>query len=221
MRVYHSLFHDPEEYLAIWDRITQKRPVVGIAGNDAHQNNGMRIIVTPRGTLALTDTSPKGNPAMEWTNFVARRIAKGHNPGDTLWRWDMDLYERSYHFVNTHLLAPHKTTEDLRAALESGHAYVAFDSLVTASGFDFAYRAPGVRAVMGDQVNLEPGAVLLASAPVDCWLRLLRNGGFVVESRGTSLRFPVDQPGVYRVEARLEVQGGAVPWIYSNPIYLQ
>ena len=220
MRVYHTLFHDPGDYLAIWDRLTQQRPVVGIAGNDAHQTNGLRLVVTATGTLALTDTSPKGRPLKEWNNWLARRVAGRYERGATLWRWDADLYERSYHFVNTHLLAPKKTPGDLRTALEAGHAYVGFDSLVTASGFDFSYQGPGVKGLMGDQVRLEPGAVLEAQAPVPSLLRLIRNGQRITEQRGRSLRYPVEQPGVFRVEAHLEVEGRLAPWIYANPIYI-
>ncbi len=257
MRVYHTLFHDPGEYLAIWDRLTsqtsaealaggniqagafcrdsqrpalgagsgQRRAVVAIAGNDAHQNNGMRLIVGHGRALVLTDTSPSGRPLFgrwsEFHNWPARRVAGRRRPGETLWRWDADLYERSYHFVNTHLLSAAKDEAALRKALEAGHAYVAFDSLVTATGFDFAYTAPGERAILGDQAKLKPGGVLEAQAPVECLLRLLRNGRQVMEQRGRSLRYTVQQPGVYRVEGHLEVLGERVPWIYANPIYIQ
>ena len=30
-----------------------------------------------------------------------------------------------------------------------------------------------------------------------------------------------DQPGVYRIEAWVEIGGEVRPWIYSNPIYLR
>lgn len=223
MRVYHTLFYEPAEYLAIWDRLTERRRVVAVAGNDAHQNNGVRLVVTRAGTLVLTDTSPSGKPWTEYRNWYARRVARRHAPGDTVWRWDADLYERSYHFVNTHLLARRKRAEDLRAALEAGHAYVAFDSLVTATGFDFAYTAPGGRAgaVMGDELPFRSGGLLEAKAPVESVLRLLRNGRQVFEQQGRSLRYAVPQPGVYRVEAHLKVRGKLMPWIYSNPIYLR
>ena len=45
MQVYHGLFHDPAPYLAIFDHLTEKRRITAIAGNDAHQNNGLRLIV--------------------------------------------------------------------------------------------------------------------------------------------------------------------------------
>jgi hypothetical protein len=221
MRVYHGLFHDPAEYLAIWDRLTARRRITGIAGNDAHQNNGLRVIVTARGTLALTDTSPKGKALVEWNNWLARRVASGRRAGDTVWRWDADLYERSFHFVNTHLLAPAKTETALRAALEAGHAYVAFDSLVTATGFNFSYAAGHRRSVMGDEVALEPGGMLRVESPLPAAIVLVRNGHQLAEAQGRFFRFPLREPGVYRAEVRLNVLGRATPWIYSNPIYVK
>jgi plastocyanin len=221
MQVYHSLFHDPAPYLAIWDRLTAGRRVVGIAGNDAHQNNGLRLIVSKKGVLILTDTGPKQEPLVEFNGWVGRRIASGKETGTTLWRWDIDLYERSYHFVNTHLLARQRSAESLRQALEAGHAYVAFDSLVTATGFDFSYKDPAAKATMGDQVKFVPKGKLEVYAPADCQMRLKRDGRQVAESRGRSLHFNVDRPGVYRVETSLDVLGESVPWIYSNPIYVR
>lgn len=151
-------------------------------------------------------------------------------PGRTLWRTDADLYERSFRFVSTHLLALANTEPDLRRALESGHAYVAFDSLVTATGFDFALLPPGrgragmpipTRAIMGGEVKFEPGDVLKIQTPVAATLRLIRGGRLIREQRGQRLLFPVHSPGVYRAEAHLSVRGKSLPWIYSNPIYIR
>ncbi len=218
MQVYHALFHDPAPYLAIWDRMTQTRRIVGVAGNDAHQNNGMRLIVSKKGELILTDTGPKEGPLIAFRNFLARSWVKGKQPGTTLWRWDVDLYERSFHFVNTHLLVRARTVPALREALDGGHSYVAFDSLVNATGFDFSYRNKDVHAVMGDQA--EPGGQLSVYVPAQAVIRILRDGKEVARQPGPTLSYAANQPGVYRAEAHLEVDGRSIPWIYSNPIYL-
>lgn len=222
MQMYHGLFRDPAEYLAIWDRLNQQRRIVAIAGNDAHQNNGMRLIVSPSGTLLLTDTGPfKGKPMAEFKNWIARHYAEGRAPGETLWRWDIDLYERSLGFVNTHLLAPGQSPAELRAALEAGHAYVAFDSLVTATGFDFYYHLDDERTAMGDQAAFSTSGVFNAVLPAEGILVLKRNGVKIAEERGSEMRYTPTQPGVYRVEGYLEAVGQVIPWIYSNPIYLK
>ncbi len=228
MRVFHQLFREPREYLALWDRLAQRRKVVGIAGNDAHQNNGIRLAVTKQGTIILTDTSgAEQAPWWEGGGRISRALARAAfgelAPERTLWRIDADLYERSFRFVNTHLLAPAKTEQDLRRALESGHAYVAFDSLVTATGFDFWLAGPdgGRQAIMGDDAPFHSGPVLRIDTPADATLRLIRDGRLLREQQGRQLLWPVPAPGVYRAEAHLRVRGKRAPWIYSNCIYIR
>ena len=224
MEVFYGLFHDPAGYVAIWDHLTREdggRRVVAIAGNDAHQNNGVRLVVAANGGLVLTDTSPKIDPMMKLNNWLARRYAAGHKVGETVWRWDADLYERSFRFVNTHLITTGRSPQELRAALEAGHGYVAFDSLVTASGFDFSYRAVDQHFIMGDEAPLSPQGVLSVDLPVSALISLERNGVPVAQAHDTQLRYTPTEPGVYRVEVFLDYDGTALPWIYSNPIYLK
>jgi len=57
--------------------------------------------------------------------------------------------------------------------------------------------------------------------PVASKLRLIHNGSVVQETTGTNLTFEAKEPGPYRVEAWLTVDGEDRPWIYSNPVYLK
>ena len=228
LRVYYRIFREPREYLALWDRFTTRRRVVGIAGNDAHQNNGARLVVRAGGALLLTDTSgnPHKAPWLVLADPLSRHLARWRfgalTPGRTLWRVDADLYERTFRFVSTHLLASSRTESALRRALEEGHAYVAFDSLAAATGFDFALRQAGARrAIMGDEVAFGPQQVLEARVPIEAVLRLVRGGRIIRQQAGRRLLFPVHSPGVYRIEAHLQVRGQLLPWIYSNPIYVR
>jgi hypothetical protein len=246
MEVLHQLFQEPRDYLALWDRFTQGRRVIGIAGNDAHQNNGLRLIVSRDGAVVVTDTGkkePRFLSGYDWLSRSLTRICFGPlTPGRTLWRTDADLYERIFRFVNTHLLAAGKNEQAIRAALENGHAYVAFDSLVTSTGFDFAlYPDAGSfspdasidrpltitrhtsrpEAIMGDEVPFQPGRSLVVTTPVPAFIRIVRNGGAADAQFGTRAAFSVAAPGVYRAEALLRVRGQLIPWIYSNPIYIR
>jgi len=228
LRVYYRIFREPHEYLALWDRFTTRRRVVGIAGNDAHQNNGARLVVRADGALLLTDTSgnPHKAPWLVLADPLSRHLARWRfgdlTPGRTLWRADADLYERTFRFVSTHLLASSRTESALRRALEEGHAYVAFDSLAAATGFDFALRQAGARrAIMGDEVAFGPQEVLEVRVPVEAVLRLVHGGHVIRRQTGRRLLFPVHSPGVYRIEAHLQVRGQLLPWIYSNPIYVR
>jgi hypothetical protein len=51
---------------------------------------------------------------------------------------------------------------------------------------------------------------------------LLRDGDPVARApAATELVHRVEEPGVYRVEARLQAYGRARTWILSNPVYLR
>jgi hypothetical protein len=151
-------------------------------------------------------------------------MTKGHKPGDILARVDIDPYERSFWNSSTHVLAPKLDEPTLRAALKAGHAYVAHDWMCEATGFRFdAVSADGQPVgIMGDEVNFADGLKLRAQFPLACQTRLLRDGVQVAVTAGKAgAEFPVKEPGVYRLEAWLTVDGEPRPWIFANPIYVR
>jgi hypothetical protein len=179
--------------LAEWDRFTKTRRFIGLAGNDAHQN--------------------------------LRALGRQADP-----------YALSFKAVNTHVLAPTGTSgtsktvapeltrEGFVAALRAGRSFAAFNILADAGGFRFAaHREDGgpVAAVMGDELPLEEGLVLVAQSPVPGLLELLRDGVPIRRQEGRELRHQVDRPGVYRVEVSLNVVDRWRPWIFANPIYVR
>ena len=179
--------------LVEWDRLTKTRRFVGLAGNDAHQN--LKVL---------------GRQA--------------------------DPYPLTFKAVNTHVLAPLGVTESLRSlappltadnlmsALRAGRCFVSFNLLADAAGFRFAAHAGDggpVVAVMGDEVPLQDGLVLIAQCPVPGAVELLRDGVPIRRQEGRELQHRVDRPGVYRTEVSLPVVDRWRPWIFSNPIYVR
>jgi acetyl esterase/lipase len=133
---------------------------------------------------------------------------------------DFDPYERSFRYVSTHLLARALTEANLRDALAAGRAYVAHDWLADATGFSFqASNNLGVFD-MGDTVPLAGSTRITAQTAVPARLKLLRDGEMVAEASSASLNFAVKEPGAYRLEAWLDIDGEQRPWIYANPIYV-
>jgi hypothetical protein len=59
-------------------------------------------------------------------------------------------------------------------------------------------------------------AVAVAGAAVTT-----RDGAVVAATTGDHLSHDTSEPGVYRVEARVDAHGGARTWLVSNPIYLR
>jgi hypothetical protein len=49
----------------------------------------------------------------------------------------------------------------------------------------------------------------------------MRDGKVVLERDGYEIDYPVEGPGVYRVEVWLKVADEDRPWILTNPIYVR
>jgi hypothetical protein len=151
-------------------------------------------------------------------------MTKGHQPGDVLARIDLDPYSRSFLNVSTHILAPELDEPSIRRALREGHAYVSHDWICDPTGFRFeALDGPvdSPRALMGDEVKASPTLRLVAQTPVSCRIRLLRDGRPIEDRADDRLDVAVKEPGVYRIEAWLTLDGEERPWIYANPIYVR
>ncbi len=133
----------------------------------------------------------------------------------------IDPYELSFNFVRTHILAQNLTETEVLAALARGHAYVAFDILSDATGFGFWAEGDKILGLQGDEVLFRPDLRLVIQTPVVGLIELVRNG--TVIRRATALRLiaPLEEPGVYRVQVALKIDGRWRPWIFSNPIYVR
>ena len=132
-----------------------------------------------------------------------------------------DPYEVSFRNLTTHILARELTEPEVRRALRDGHAYVSHDWLCDPTGFAFgAVNNLGVFP-MGDPALMAGTTRIVGLTPLPARLKLIHNGEKVFEAVGTNLTFTAKQPGAYRLEAWLTMDGEERPWIYSNPIYLR
>lgn len=223
---FAALFDEQKNLLARWDRLNagyldSNRRVVGIAGNDSHQNVG--ISVEPgEGGLVIKDALGKivSQPSNKKTGGLPA-VAVGGAP---LIAHTFDPYEVSFGYVSTHLLLDEGSPvseETLFDALLKGRAYVAFDWMADPTGFRFTASGNGKSTPVGGDMALADRPTLKVQANLPCVLRLLRNGEEVRRVEGAELSEAVLQPGVYRAEAWLQVGNESRPWIYSNPIYVK
>jgi hypothetical protein len=132
-------------------------------------------------------------------------------------------YRRTFRFIRTHVLLsepPARELEHDRAlvfgALREGRCYIAVDSIAPARGFRFE----GGDVPMGGEAPAGRRTLHVRS-PLAARLRLLRDGAELAAGEGTSLDVEVEEPGVYRVEARRHAKGRERTWIVSNPVYLR
>jgi hypothetical protein len=176
--IFMSIQDYPAWHLKKWDQVSQSRKVVGIAGNDAHQN----------------------------VRVMGRQL---------------DSYPLSFRFVDTHVLAPEFNEASILSALRAGHAYVAFDLLSDATGFLFTVSSGGNPGMLGDEVGLTGEQVLTVQVPTPGLIVLMKDGQQFRQCVCSTFSVPAADPGVYRVEVFLKIQGQWRPWIFSNPIYLR
>jgi acetyl esterase/lipase len=169
---------------------------------------------------AATEALPE--PLAHWDQATSAQPV----PGFAKASLPEDGASRTIAFRNTttHILANQFTPQEILEAVKQGHVYVAHDWLCDSTGFRFfADNNFGVFE-MGDAVGtgLVAGATkITATVSVPAQLKLIRNGATVLEVTGTQLDYTVHDEGSYRLEAWLEADGEARPWIFSNPIYVR
>ena len=219
---FSTLQDYPADYLRRWDQLCERSPHTGVAANDAHQNTGLSIRLLDSDKLRVENAL--GEKLLELDAGalpILQPLRKGKKAGDVLFKIQLDPYECSLRHVGTHLLLTELSESAVREALENGRAFVAFDWIADATGFDFAAISPSRRYEMGSRVSLEKPLTLRVQAPLPAKWKLVRDGKVESESFGRSAEFAVDKPGNYRVEAWLTVAGEEMIWILSNPIYVK
>jgi len=219
---FSALQDYPADYLRRWDQLCEKAPHTGVAANDSHQNVGLVVRLLDKDQVRLEDALGKKLFEVNADLLPALRpLRKDRKPGDVLFRLYLDPYENSLRHVGTHLLLRELNEKAVWEALQAGRAYVAFDCLADASGFDFAARSGTRRLEMGSRSHFHKGLNLRGGAALPGHWKLLRDGKVVSESSGREFHFAVARPGNYRVEVWLKVAGEGMIWILSNPLYVR
>ena len=183
--VLRTVFVRPEEFLGHWDELNRTRHITGVAGNDCHQNVGVRVIYTPADTIRVEDTSPKTLTEfkLNWFTRPFARLCFGPlTPNRKLFHVQLDPYERTARFVNTHVLAHALAEPALLDGLRAGRVFVGFDMIADSSGFrwlavdgtNYAVMGGGCRIHSGDA----PGCEVAPALPIhDSQERLRRSPG--------------------------------------------
>jgi len=219
--LYWQMFSRPTDSLRRWDDLNRTRHLTGVAGNDCHQNVGFRGFYTAEGAIRVEGTSPETlrEFKLNWlTRLVARGIFGRLEPNRKLFHVQLDPYERSARFVNTHVLARELSEAAILDSLRAGRVFVGFDLIADGASFRWFARDPSGSAVMGEARPASSETHLHARSPVPCRLTLVKDGKVVQRSESRAADWTPSGPGQYRVEAELKVLGEWVPWVYANPI---
>jgi hypothetical protein len=219
MEVFGASQDYPAEIIAKWDRDLIQQRATGVAANDCHHNQVFTITAAPPDGLLINAIGASGRKV---TVKQAPRVAEmigNRQDGDVIAKLDFDPYERSLRYITTHFLMRELNEDSVRRTLRQSRVYVAHDWLCDPTGFAFIMETGGKRTgVMGDEMKMRKGMNLRLEAPVAGLIKLFLNGHVINESRSDRLSHAIDQPGVYRAEVWLEVDGEMRPWIYANPI---
>lgn len=219
---FSALQDYPADYLRRWDQLCARSPHTGISANDAHQNIGLAVRLSEGNKVRVEDAL--GAKLLELDASLVAAILPvppDAKVGAILYRTQLDPYECSLRHVGTHLLLPERTVDAVREALERGRAFVAFDWLADATGFDFAAETAGRRHEMGSRLARANDLKLTGAAPLDATWKLVRDGAAIHEAEGREFTYAVTDTGNYRVELWLKVAGEPRAWILSNPFYIE
>ncbi|MBI1320261.1 MAG: histidinol phosphatase [Candidatus Hydrogenedens sp.] len=217
----------PTLYMMKWDRDSQEQRVVGVAANDCHHNMVMicKMVDADNVLVGTIVDDDDGMYKFDSANSPGiKEMTQGRQPGDILASLDLDPYYLSFHNESTHVLAGELTEDAIRDALRNGHAYIAHDWMCDPTGFVYGTQqdgTEGLAGLMGDEIAASPTLQLVAEAPVACDYVLIKDGAEVSRAHGREFSYKPDGPGVYRLEAWLNVDTEDRPWIYTNPVYIR
>ena len=189
----------PGALLQRWDQVAASRPLVVLAGADAHARIGVRREGDPyEGRVFLALPSYEAS----FRAFSQQLVTAGAPTG--------------------------RADEDARAVLASlrgGRVHTVIDGWAMPPVFEFTARGGGMEAVEGGElVTREPVVLRVRSnAPLYAATVLLRDGVEVHRVDRQALVYATDRPGRYRVEVWLGRPGkrSPIPWIVSNAIVLR
>ncbi len=213
----------PEEYLRWYDERTQHARLCGIAANDAHHNQVLKLLVTEERGVRLEDALGKELFQLPAGNAAVAALLVGKEAGESIVELDLDPYERSLRHVSTHLWLPEQEISEatVREALRESRAYVAFDWMADPTGFYFVADDGANHWIAGSELTFTRNLRLRAATPLAAEFRLLAKGEVVARETGREFNWTVSEPGVYRLEVWQTLAGEPQPWILSNPIYIR
>jgi hypothetical protein len=220
-----SFLDYPKDFLARFDRLSASGPFSGIAANDSHQNQRLRLEAQPDGTVVAYDATDE--PVWKADGIQARlvMVALGQTglPTEKVILADIQLdpYEISMRHVGTFLhLQDHQINEhSVREALRSGRALLGFELIAPLSAAGFWIEQAGAPVgTVGDTVRWQQGLSLHVRLPLEAEIRIVRNGQTFRKTNSDVLTIDSLPEGVYRLEAFQRLAGQRYPWVLSNPI---
>ncbi len=220
---FREMFDEQTAILANWDRLNEERRVVGIAGVDAHNNQNFRARYLDDGKIEWVGPNADTLVIREPIWFDKLMMDEPDKYG-WAYKWELDPYFNSYNFSNNYVFCDTFTNTNIRDHIKKGHVFVSFEHLAKGEGFQYyaLNDQDTLSGILGDSLSLSMVKSLEAISPFPVKFQLFRDGKIIDESNETyQFSYPVKgASGNYRLVARVEINDGWLPWIYTNPIYI-
>ena len=221
--VYRELYDDQKNILARWDSLNRQRRIVGVSAVDAHNNQNYRARYTQEGLVEWVGPNAKTIIIREACWKEKLLLGEADSAG-WVFKWDVDPYFQSFNYVNNHVFSDTLTRVDIKNNLVRGHAFISFENLAEARGFQFFSMDSNntVNAIMGDSVIAKNIRELRALSPFPVLFQLIKNGKIIDRIEDVyEYRFnPRSGPGNYRIVASVKLNDIWIPWVFTNAIYV-
>ncbi len=223
-----SFLDYPQEFLTRFDRLTASTRLAGIAGNDSHQNQRLKLVANPDGTVEAFNGT--GEQVWKADGFKAGLVlaALGQTTLPTkkkvLANVQLDPYEISMRHVGTFLQLKEGQAineQSVREALRRGRVILSFELIAPLPSVGFWIEQAGTPVgTVGDKIVWREGLTLKVKLPLNAEIRVLRNGKPYRKAISDSLELKSLPAGVFRFEAFQQLAEQRYPWVLSNPIYV-
>ncbi len=221
-----ALLDPPTEFLARFDQLTTEAPFAGLAANDSHQNQGIKLVALPDGSVEAVDVT--GDTVWTGKGLAAGVLRAGFGQKGpvearkVLASVQFDPYEISMRHVGTFLQVSEVNGKTIRHALRTGRICLGFEIIAPLPKVGFWVEQAGRPiGTVGDRVTWKKGLTLRCTLPLDADIRVIRNGRPIHAIHSNQFVLKDIQPGVYRMEAYQTLADERWPWVISNPIYVR
>lgn len=221
--VFREIYDEQSEIIFNWDSLNKKRRIVGMAGVDAHNNQSFRARYLDDGRVEWIGPNAKTleivEPGLKETLLLADSNSNGW-----AFKLEVDPYFISFNHVTNNVFSDTLTNFGIKNNLVAGHAFISFQSLAKADGFQYFTMDSNdnVNAIMGDSILVSSVSKLKVVSPFPVQFQLVKDGEVIdvvdnVYEHDYELN---NKKGNYRVVAKLFLDDTWVSWVFTNPIYI-
>ena len=220
---FREIYDEQTEILANWDKLNESRKIVGMAAVDAHNNQNIRARYLENDLVEWVGPDAK-TIAIKKAGLIEKILFGAPDPGGWVFNFNVDSYFGSFNYVNTHVFSDTLSNIAIKNHLIEGHAYIAFENLADASGFQF-YASDSknmISGILGDSVLLSSISKLHASSPFPVQFELYKDGKLIDSLENVySYEYSSNLThGNYRIVASLMFNKKWTTWVQTNPIYV-